>query len=61
MYIQVVESDICRDWNWLNMSQFNLNVPNDYVNPAGQSICDLQLDQFDNQFKPITEPLVAFK
>lgn len=61
MYVQIVESKVCRDWNWLNMEAYNIYVPDDYTNPAGDSICDLQLDQFEGMFRPLTKPLVAFK
>ena len=60
MYIQVVESNVFRDWNWLNMSGFNVKIPDDYKTPAGDSICDLQLDQVEN-LKKLTDPLVAFE
>lgn len=61
MYVQIIDSSICRDWNWLNMKPYNIKVPESYANPAGNSICDLQLDQFEGQFKPITKPMVAFE
>ncbi len=62
MYVQIVDSKFCRDWNWLNLDKkYGLNVPFDYRQPAGDSICDMQLDQFEGKFTPITEPLVAFE
>ena len=60
MYVQVVDSSSCRDWNWLNLDTFNIKIPQDYINPAGDSILDLQLTQF-NDFTHLTEPLVAFE
>lgn len=61
MYVQVVESPICHNWNWLNLdSKFNVKIPSSYVNLAGESILDVQLTQFD-QFKALTPPLEAFK
>ncbi len=60
MYLQVVESDMCRDWHWLNLDKHGLKVPDDYKNLAGDSIFDIQLTQFKD-FKPLTEPLVAFE
>jgi len=62
MYVQVVDSKFARDWNWLHVdSKYGLKVPGDYLRPAGDSICDMQLDQFEGKFTPITEPLVAFE
>jgi len=58
MYIQVVESKICHDWNWLNLDQ--IKIPKNYINLAGESILDVQMSQFD-QFKALTPPLEAFK
>lgn len=60
MYVQIVDSASCYDWNWLNLNKYNLKVPEDYVNPSGDAIFDIQLTQF-NDFKPITPPLEAFR
>lgn len=60
MYIQVVESPKCHDWNWLNLEKYNLKVPSEFQNLGGDSIFDIQLSQF-HDFKPLTEPLEAFK
>lgn len=61
MYVQVVESPVCHDWNWLNLDpKFNVKVPSKYVNLAGESILDVQLTQF-TQFKPLTPPVETFK
>ncbi len=60
MYVQVVESDLCRDWNWLDLSKYGVKTPRDYEKLAGDSIFDIQLTQF-KEFKPLTEPLVAFE
>jgi protein arginine N-methyltransferase 7 len=60
MYVQVVESPMCRDWHWLNLDRYGLKVPSDCANLAGDSIFDMQLTQF-KEFKPLTDPLVAFE
>ncbi len=61
MYVQVVESNICHDWNWLHLDEkFKVKTPINYANLAGDSILDVQLTQF-SQFKPLTPPLEAFK
>ena len=60
MYIQVVESNVCHDWNWLDLNKYNLKVPLEYKKLGGDSILDVQLTQF-KEFKPLTEPLVAFE
>ena len=60
MYVQVVESPSCHDWNWLNLDKYNIKVPEQYKCLAGDSIFDCQLTEFED-FKPITEPLVAFE
>ena len=61
MYVQVVESPMCRDWHWLTgLDKYGLQVPSEYVNLAGDSIFDIQLTQFKD-FKPLTDPLVAFE
>ncbi len=60
MYVQVVESSMCHDWHWLDLQKYGLKVPHDFKNPAGDSIFDIQLTQFKD-WKPITEPLVAFE
>ena len=61
MYVQVVESSICHDWNWLSLdAKLNVKTPSNYENLAGDSILDVQLAQF-SQFKPLTPPLEAFK
>ncbi len=60
MYVQVVESSTCFDWNWLNLSKFGVRVPNEYKSPASDALLDLQLTQFD-EFKVLTEPVEAFR
>ena len=60
MYIQIVDSPKCHDWNWLNWDRFNLKVPGDYDKLAGDAIFDIQLTEF-NDFTPLTEPLEAFR
>ncbi|CAF0727754.1 unnamed protein product [Brachionus calyciflorus] len=60
MYIQIVDSPQCHDWNWLNLEKYNLKVPHDYRNLAGDAIFDIQLTEF-NEFTPLTEPLEAFR
>jgi protein arginine N-methyltransferase 7 len=59
IYIQLVESDECNKWNWLNLEKYNLKVPKDYENLAGDAVFDIQLTQFEN-FKKMTEPIEAF-
>ena len=46
-------------WNWLNLEKYNLKVPKDYENLAGDAVFDIQLTQFEN-FKKMTEPIEAF-
>lgn len=60
MFVQCVESEQCSKWNWLNLDEFGLKVPQDYQNLAGDSILDVQLTQF-KEFKPLTKPTEAFK
>jgi type III protein arginine methyltransferase len=60
LYIQVAESPLCHDWNWLNLSKYNIKVPEAYVNLAGDAIWDVQLSEFED-FKPVTDPIEAFK
>ena len=61
MYVQVVDSKVCQNWNWLNLDNgFKIKAPSNYANLAGDSILDVQLTQF-NDFKPLTQPLEAFK
>ena len=60
MYVQIVESESCFNWNWLNLERYNIKVPEQYANLAGDAIFDVQLSEFDD-FKPITEPMEAFK
>ena len=61
MYVQVVDSKVCQNWNWLNLDNgFKIKAPPNYANLAGDSILDVQLTQF-NDFKPLTQPLEAFK
>ena len=61
MYVQVVDSKVCQNWNWLNLDNgFKIKAPPNYANLAGDSILDFQLTQF-NDFKPLTQPLEAFK
>lgn len=59
IFVQVVESVPCHDWNWLDLSKYGLNFPGDYKNLAGDAILDLQLTQFSD-FKQLTPPLEAF-
>lgn len=60
MFVQIVDSPSCYKWHWLNLHQHGLKCPQDYANPAGNSIFDVQLAQFDD-FKPLTRPLEAFR
>ena len=60
MYVQVVDSPMCHDWNWLNLDRYGLRTPPDYANLAGESLFDIQLAQF-KEFKALSEPLVAFE
>ena len=67
IYIQLVDSIECRDWNWLNTEEltekFKLNVDSSdesAATVAGDALLDVQLTQF-NEFTPLTDPLVAFE
>lgn len=60
LYVQCVDSKECFNWNWLDMTEFGIRVPDDYKNLGGDSILDVQLTQF-NEFKPLSPPLLAFK
>ncbi len=61
IYIQIVDSKECHDWNWLNLDRYKIKVPNDYVSLAGDALFDIQLTQFEGGFKPLTPPLEVFK
>lgn len=60
MYVQVVESEICRDLNWLNMDGINLKIPLGDERISGDFIYDIQLTEF-NKFKEIIDPTMIFK
>ena len=61
MYVQVVDSDACQKWNWLDLERSSqLEIPENWRNLAGDAILDLQMTQF-NDFEPITQPLEAFR
>lgn len=63
MYVQCVDSTQCERWNWLRLGhddEFGLRVPPAYDNLAGDSICDVQLTQFDD-FKPLTPAIPIFE
>lgn len=61
MYVQIVESESCLNWNWLNgLTRYGISVPKESQNLAGNSIFDVQLTQF-KEFKPLSKPLEAFR
>lgn len=60
MYVQIVDSQLCHDWNWLDLSKYNLKIPEECEKLAGDAIFDIQLTQF-NEFKALTDPLEVFK
>lgn len=60
MYTQVVDSDTCRDMNWLNESGIDLKIPKGDERISGDVIYDVQLNQL-NEFKAICEPTMIFK
>lgn len=60
MYVQIVDSPLCHDWNWLDLSKYGLKIPEEYQNLAGDAIFDIQLGEF-NEFNALTEPLEAFR
>jgi protein arginine N-methyltransferase 7 len=60
MYVQVVDSEICRDLNWLNKDGINLKIPKGDERLSGDFIYDIQLTEF-NKFKGIIDPTMIFK
>ena len=60
MYIAVVESQNCYDWNWLNLDRYGVKVPEKYKNLAGEAIFDVQLTEFQD-FKLISDPIEVFR
>ena len=60
MYVQIVDSSLCHDWNWLDLSKYGIKIPEEFQNLAGDSIFDIQLSEF-NEFKALTEPLEVFR